>query len=103
MSEDLLLLLNSILSYRIEMCKHATAYKDVIRPTYKDCAGWDGERKVARWLKRDAPPLQDPSAPRTVGEEKEKEGRRKEAVRRQGRLIFWVSVSCTFWEVEMCF
>lgn len=88
MSEELLLLLSGLLSYRIEMCKHATRYKDLLLPEYRDCAGCDVEREVEKWLAFDpslSPPLQNSSSSRGGGQDKE--AQRQKAARRQGRIV----------------
>lgn len=88
MSEELLLLLSGLLSYRIEMCRHATRYKDLVWPEYRDCAGCDVEREVEKWLAFDPsppPPAQSSSSSRGVGQDKE--AQRQKAARRQGRIV----------------
>lgn len=89
MSEELLLLLSGLLNYRIEMCRHATRYKDLVWPEYRDCAGCDVEREVEAWLAFDPsppPPAQSSSSAKEAGAEK-KETQRKEAARRQARIV----------------
>jgi len=88
MSEDVLLLLSGLLSYRVEMCRHATRYKDLVWPEYRDCAGCDVEREVEKWLAFDPsppPPAQNSSSSRGVGQDKE--AQRQKAARRQGRIV----------------
>jgi len=82
MSEDVLLLLSGLLSYRIEMCTHATRYKDLVWPQYADCAGCDVEREVEKWLAFDpslSPPLQNSSSAKEAGAN----GAAKKEVQRQ--------------------
>lgn len=94
MSEELLLLLSGLLSYRIEMCRHATRYKDLVWPEYRDCAGCDVEREVEAWLAFDPsppPPAQSSSSPKEFPKKAgangaaKKEAQRQKAARRQGK------------------
>lgn len=90
MSEDVLLLLSGLLNYRIDVCRHATRYKNLVWPEYADCAGCDVEGEVEAWLAFDAsPPPPNPLFPKEAGANgaAKKEAQRKEAARRQGRIV----------------